>query len=319
MGGGPEGRRDQPEAGHDLRLVLITGLSGAGKTEASRALEDVGFYVVDNLPPALIPTFAELCAQSARVDRAALVVDVRGQEFFDDLAGGLAALDRRGVRYQILFLEADDATLIRRYQASRRRHPLTPPGGRLADGIGAERRRLAPLRARADWILDTSALRPAELRGRVQTLFSQDRLPQLAVTLLSFGFRHGIPPDADLVLDVRFLPNPYYDPELRPLSGRDPRVAGRVLQAPATRRFLELLLPLLEFLLPQYAQEGRRQLVVALGCTGGRHRSVAVAEALAARLARLGYTVDTLHRDCDLAVEEEGGEPSSGEGAPGGP
>ncbi len=291
----------------ELRLVLVTGLSGAGKTEASRALEDAGFYVVDNLPPALIPTFAELCAGSAHVDRAALVVDIRGREFFDSVAAALAGLDAAAVRYEVLFLDADDAALVQRYKESRRRHPLVPVG-RISDGIAEERMRIAPLRARAQRVLDTTGLRPAELRARVRALYGDEGAPRLAVTLVSFGFKHGVPADADLVFDVRFLPNPHYDPELRPHSGRERAVAEFVLRSPVTRRFLELAQPLLDFLLPHYAAEGKAQLVIAVGCTGGRHRSVVVVETLAERLRRPGFPVDVVHRDCDAteAVAEVG-------------
>jgi UPF0042 nucleotide-binding protein len=304
-----------------LQLVLVTGLSGAGKTEASRALEDAGFYVVDNLPPALIPTFAELCAGSAHVHRAALVVDIRGGEFFDSVAAALAGLDAAGVSYEILFLDADDAVLVRRFKESRRRHPLAPLG-RLADGIAEERRRIAPLRARAQRVLDTTGLRPAELRARVRALYAQEGTPRLAVTLVSFGFKHGIPADADLVFDVRFLPNPHYDPALRPLSGRDQAVADFVLRSPVTRRFLDLVQPLLDFLLPHYAAEGKAQLVVAVGCTGGRHRSVAVVDALAERLRTPGFSVEVCHRDCDLALDAapedaaDASDPGAGPGMP---
>lgn len=299
----------------DLRLVLVTGLSGAGKTEASRALEDAGFYVVDNLPPALIPTFAELCAGSAHVDRAALVVDIRGREFFDDLSAALSALDARGVPYEVLFLEADDDTLVRRYKESRRRHPLAPVGP-ITDGIAEERRRVAPLRARAHRVLDTSGLRPAELRARLRAAYAAEGAPRLAIQVVSFGFRRGLPPDADLVLDVRFLPNPFYEPELRTRDGRDRTVADYVLRAPVTRRFLELLLPLLDFLVPHAAAEGKAQLVLAVGCTGGRHRSVVIAEALAEHLRRPGYTVEVLHRDCEAGAshvdEAEAASPAAG-------
>lgn len=298
----------------DLRLVLVTGLSGAGKTEASRALEDLGYYVVDNLPPALIPTFAELCSGSAHVDKAALVVDVRGRAFFGDLNAALQALEARAIPYEILFLEADDATLVRRYKESRRQHPLAP-GGRIADGLAEERRRLQPLRRRASRLLDTSNLRPSELRRQLR-LWYAPQSQDLAVTLVSFGFKHGLPVDADMVLDVRFLPNPHYDPQLRPRSGRDPAVAEYVLRAPVTRRFLELLLPLLDFLLPRYVGEGKSQLVLAVGCTGGRHRSVVIVERLAQHLRRPGYRITTVHRDCDLPSPDEA---ESGPAPPGSP
>lgn len=295
-GGRCEGRR---AVLHDLRLVVITGLSGAGKSAASRALEDVGFYVVDNLPPALIPTFAELCRKSAEIDRAALVVDVRGREFFASAAQALAALESQGVLYQILFLEADDETLLQRYKESRRQHPMAPHG-RVADGIAEERRQLAPLRGRAHRVIDTGRLRTGELRTSLQEwLHAGGGGSRLRVTLVSFGFKHGLPPDADLVLDVRFLPNPHYVPDLRPHSGRDRDVADYVLGWPVTRRYLELTFAWLDFLLPHYQGEGRAELVVAVGCTGGRHRSVVVAAAIAEHLRAPGRIVDLMHRDCD--------------------
>jgi UPF0042 nucleotide-binding protein len=293
---------------HDLRLVIITGLSGAGKTAASRALEDMGFYVVDNLPPALIPTFAELCRASAQIDRAALVVDVRGREFFASTSQALAQLEAQGVPYQVLFLEADDQTLLQRYKETRRQHPMAAHG-RLADGIAEERRLLAPLRGRAHRVIDTSRLRQAELRERLREALALDTSPRLRVTLLSFGFKHGLPPDADWVLDVRFLPNPHYVPELRAKSGRDEAVADYVLRWPVTRRLLELVCPLLDFVLPQLQGEGRAEVVIAVGCTGGRHRSVVIAEALAEHLRAGGRTVQVVHRDCDL---EPDGEPPAG-------
>ncbi len=283
----------------DLRLVVITGLSGAGKTEASRALEDAGFYVADNLPPALIPTFAELCRRGTAIDRAALVVDIRGREFFSSLTSALATLEADGVPYQILFLEADDATLIHRYKESRRQHPLAPHG-RVADGIAEERRRLQPLRGRAHRVLDTGTLRQAELRTRVRELFAAEATSRLRISVVSFGFRNGLPQDADLVLDVRFLPNPHYVESLRPHSGRERAVAEYVLRWPVTRKLLELTYGLLDFLLPHYQTEGRAELIVGIGCTGGRHRSVVVAESIGEHLRGLGRTVEVVHRDCDL-------------------
>jgi len=282
----------------DLRLVIISGLSGAGKTEASRALEDAGYYVVDNLPPSLIPTFAELCRQSAGIDRAALVVDIRGREFFADANAALSQLGAEGVPFEILFLEADEETLIQRYKESRRHHPMAPQG-RVADGIAEERRRLEPLRGRANRILDTGGLRQAGLRARLRELFADSTPVGLRVTVVSFGFKHGLPPDADLVLDVRFLPNPHYVAELRDHSGREAAVSDYVLRWPVTRRFLDVTFALLDFLVPNYQSEGRAELIVAIGCTGGRHRSVVIAAALAEHMRGPGRSVDVVHRDCD--------------------
>ncbi len=288
---------------HDLRLVVITGLSGAGKTAASRALEDVGFYVVDNLPPALIPTFAQLCRGSADIDRAALVIDIRGREFFASAAQALADLEAAGVPFRMLFLEAEDDVLIQRYKESRRQHPMAPHG-RIAEGIARERAQLAPLRGRANRVIDTGGLRPGELRTRLQEWLHAEAAARLRVTVLSFGFKHGLPPDADLVLDVRFLPNPQYVPDLRPHSGRDREVAEYVLRWPLTVRYLELTQGWLDFLLPHYEGEGRAELVIAVGCTGGRHRSVVVASSIAEHLRAPGRMVDLVHRDCDRAAAE---------------
>lgn len=283
----------------DLRLVVITGLSGAGKSEASRVLEDAGYYVVDNLPPALIPTFAELCRKSAGIDRAALVVDIRGREFFADATTALATIAADGVSFEILFLEADDQTLIRRYKESRRGHPMAPEG-RVADGIAEERGRLGPLRDRAHRIIDTGGLSRADLRARLRALYAEAAPARLRISVVSFGFKHGLPTDADLVLDARFLPNPFYVPELRGKSGLEREVAEYVLGWPATRRFLELASALLEFLVPNYLAEGRAELIIAIGCTGGRHRSVVIAQWLADHLRGPGRAVAAVHRDCDL-------------------
>ena len=286
----------------NLRLVIITGLSGAGKTATSRALEDMGYYVVDNLPSALIPTFADLCRASAEIDRAALVVDVRGREFFASASQALAQLEAQGVPYQILFLEADDATLIQRYKESRRHHPMTPHG-RVADGIAEERRQLGPLRGRAHRVIDTSHMRQGELREQLREVLAGEAGSRMRITVLSFGFKHGLPPDADLVFDVRFLPNPHYVPDLRPRSGRETAVSDYVLGWPVTRRFLDRLYALVDFLLPNYENEGRAELVLGVGCTGGRHRSVVIAAALAEHLRGPGRMVEVLHRDCDLPPE----------------
>ncbi|MEW6546945.1 MAG: RNase adapter RapZ [Bacillota bacterium] len=276
------------------QLVIITGLSGAGKSLAVRTLEDLGFFCVDNLPPELIPKFAELC-QQGRLQRVALVVDIRGGEFFGEVFSALEHLEAVGLPYRIIFLEASDEVLVRRYKETRRRHPLAPHGG-ILEGIQEERRRLQELRGRAHIVLDTSDLSPQKLREEVMQLFA-GRRRGLIVVVRTFGYKHGIPLDADLVLDVRFLPNPNYVDSLRDLDGTDPRVRDYVLRWPVSRRFLRLLGGLFRFLLPQYVAEGKTQLTVAVGCTGGRHRSVVVAEYLADFFRRLGHTVLTEHRD----------------------
>ncbi len=283
-------------------MVIVTGLSGAGKTEASRVLEDLGFYVVDNLPATLIPTFADLCRTSGHVSRAALVLDIRERGFFATAQSALSELEARGIPFRVLFLEASDEVLVRRYKQSRREHPLAR-SRRVIDGITEERQLLGPLRGIATRILDTSLLRPAELREELRRTFTQDDGARMRVHIVSFGFKHGLPSDADLVLDVRFLPNPYYVPDLGRHSGRDREVAEYILGWPVTMRFFELLFPFVDYLVPQYEKEGKAQLVIALGCTGGRHRSVVVGERLAEHLGAEGRAVTIVHRDCDRADE----------------
>ncbi|HHY95546.1 MAG TPA: RNase adapter RapZ [Firmicutes bacterium] len=276
-------------------LVIITGLSGAGKSLAVRSLEDLGFFCVDNLPPALVPKFAELL-QDGKLDRVALVIDIRGGEFFAQVLPALQHLETVSIPYQILFLEASDEVLVRRYKETRRRHPLAPQGG-ILEGIEEERRRLSELRGKAHVILDTSDLTPQKLREEVMQLFGGRRGRGLIVVLTTFGYKHGIPLDADLVFDVRFLPNPNYVESLRAYDGTDERVAEYVLKWPVTRKFLKRLEGLVRFLLPLYLAEGKTQLTIAVGCTGGRHRSVVVAEYLAGVVRQLGHTVLVEHRD----------------------
>ncbi|MDI3257852.1 MAG: RNase adapter RapZ [Kyrpidia sp.] len=272
---------ERVETGRDLQLVIITGLSGAGKTVAVQSLEDMGYFCVDNLPPALIPKFAELMRQSeGKVSRLALVCDIRGGAWFSHLLMALKDLQEQyGVKYQILFLEARDEILVRRYKATRRRHPLAQ-GNRILEGIAKERKLLEEIRDRADWIVDTSTLKPAELKEKIAAHFSGSDLSRLTLHLVSFGFKYGVPIDADMVFDVRFLPNPYYLDTLRPLTGMDLDVYEYVMKWPAAKMFADKLVDMLDFLLPQYGKEGRSQLVVAVGCTGGQHRSVAVVEML---------------------------------------
>jgi len=283
-------------------FVIITGLSGAGKTSALHFLEDLGFFCVDNLPSVLLPDFARLLPRERETPGVAVVVDVRGGELFDRAVEAFQKLEDMGVSYRIVYLDALDEVLIRRFKETRRRHPLAPEG-RVAEGLAEERRRLEPWRDRAHIVLDTTHLRPADLRRRLADLFSRPLEP-LFLYLVSFGYKFGLPLDADLVVDVRFLPNPHYVPELRPLPGTDRRVVRYVLQMEAARDFLRRMKSFLRFLLPHYLAEGKSQFTIALGCTGGRHRSVVLAEALGRFLRRLGYRVTVEHRDLERACEE---------------
>ncbi|MDI6907073.1 MAG: RNase adapter RapZ [Thermoanaerobacterales bacterium] len=280
------------------RLVIITGLSGAGKTLAVRSLEDLGFFCVDNLPPQLIPKFAELCAQTAgKINRVALVIDVRGGEFFRDLVEVLKDLKQQGVPYTILFLEASNEALVRRFKESRRPHPLSP-SGEIVEGITAERAQLRELRGLAHKIIDTSNMTVNQLKLEIANLYGDTAdQERLAITVVSFGYKHGIPLDADLVIDVRFLPNPHYIAELRPLTGHDPRVRDYVFGFDITREFLERMVDMLEFLIPHYVREGKATLTVAVGCTGGMHRSVSLVNRLGELLRAHGHRVAVRHRD----------------------
>lgn len=281
-----------------FRLVIITGMSGAGKTQVIRAMEDLGYFCVDNLPPMLIPKFAELCIQSAgRVNKIALVVDIRGGEFFDALVQVLEDMEKLGFMYEILYLEASDETLIRRYKETRRRHPMAPLG-RVSEGISRERERLEHIRGRATHIIDTSDLAAAELKDRIVTLFAGERESErMTITVVSFGFKHGIPLDADMVFDVRFLPNPFYVESLRRKSGRAAEVSEYIGKWPITQQFMDKLGGLIDFLVPNYVKEGKGQLIIAIGCTGGMHRSVFVAEKIYENLRAKGYKVNVEHRD----------------------
>ena len=279
-------------------FTIITGLSGAGRSEAAKALEDLGHFVIDNLPPALIGKMAELSQRpGSSVQHIALVVDVRGGQFFSELTEALKELASSGVDYRILFLTADDDVLVRRFEATRRRHPLAD---RVVDGIARERALLESMRAQADLVIDTSDLTVHDLRDRIVGTFSrQPREARLQATVVSFGYKYGIPMDADLVLDVRFLPNPHWVEELRPLPGTDARVHEYVMTRQATRDFLDRLDEMLEVLIPGYLTEGKRYLTVAIGCTGGRHRSVVVGDEVAEMLRRRGLPVTIEHRDID--------------------
>ena len=282
---------------------MITGMSGAGKTLALRHFEDMGYFCVDNLPPALVPTFAELCSQSSgAIKHVAVVMDVRGGEFFDSFSEAIGYLKENRYNYQILFLDASEEVLVRRYKENRRQHPLSEEGNVL-EGIRIERQRLDELRQQADLVLDTSSLSAQEHRAQLKAYFqSPGWRNSFSIRLISFGFKYGLPLDADLVFDVRFLPNPYYLPELRSLPGTSEAVSSYVFKWSVTREFLKRLTRLLEWLIPHYIKEGKTSLVVAIGCTGGRHRSVALAVRLREAL-QAKYEVFLEHRDVGLETE----------------
>ncbi|PAE25684.1 MULTISPECIES: RNase adapter RapZ [Bacillaceae] len=288
---------------NDTQMVIITGMSGAGKTVAIQSFEDLGFFCVDNLPPTLLPKFLELMKESGnKMNKVALVMDLRGREFFDHLFKALDELSETSwVTPQILYLDADDSTLVRRYKETRRFHPLAPSGLPL-EGIKLERELLEELKGRARLIYNTSQMKPRELREKILTEFSLNKKTIFTVNVMSFGFKHGIPIDADLVFDVRFLPNPHYIEHMRPKTGLDAEVSGYVLKWTETSKFLEKVTELLSFMLPHYKREGKAQLVVAIGCTGGQHRSVALTEYIADYFSK-DYNTAITHRDIDRRKE----------------
>ncbi|HVQ91934.1 MAG TPA: RNase adapter RapZ [Mycobacteriales bacterium] len=284
-----------PRAGLDV--VVVSGLSGAGRSTAAKCLEDLGYFVVDNLPPELIATMVDLGSRSAgAVARVAVVMDVRSRAFSADLREVIVDLDRRGYRPRVLFLEASDEVLVRRFEGVRREHPLQG-GRRLVDGIAAERALLDGLRGEADLVVDTSRLTVHDLRREIEHEFGGDAPPALRATVLSFGYKYGLPLDADLVVDVRFLPNPHWIPELREHTGQEPEVRDYVLSQSGAGEFLDTYTSLLRLVGAGYRREGKRYLTLAVGCTGGKHRSVAIAEELAKRLAGDGVQTSVVHRD----------------------
>ncbi|EOU6847317.1 RNase adapter RapZ [Listeria monocytogenes] len=283
-------------ASKQLKLVIITGMSGAGKTVAMQSLEDLGYFCVDNLPPSLLPKFWELMKESDKMDKIALVMDLRGREFFDSIEPALDELDNTNfITTKILFLEADDKVLVSRYKETRRHHPLEPNGSVL-DGINAERELLSDLKGRSQLVINTSNMAPRELRERINNEFQTEDKDIFNVQLMSFGFKYGIPFDADLVFDVRFLPNPHYIDKMRPLTGLDEDVYEYVMKWPETQTFLDKLVDLLMFTLPFYKREGKTQLVIAIGCTGGQHRSVALTE-FVGKAIQQKYETTISHRD----------------------
>jgi UPF0042 nucleotide-binding protein len=282
------------------QVVILTGLSGSGKSTALRALEDAGFYCVDNLPVVLLEKLIDLSGHTAgEVSRIAAVIDAREGRFLAEAHGIIRDLKEKGADVEVVFFDAGDEVLVRRYSETRRRHPLAGEGGTVPDGIASERRALSALRDAADEVVDTTGWNVHELKRFVQRRFVAGEKGQLAVTVVSFGFRGGIPSHADLVFDVRFLPNPFFVPELKPFPGTDLRVAAFVLGKPEAKEFLDRIADLLNFLLPRYREEGKSYLTIGVGCTGGKHRSVAMSAALAERLEKAGQPVRLWHRDVE--------------------
>lgn len=287
-----------------MEFLIVSGLSGAGKSTVMSILEDSGFFCVDNLPPVLIPKFAELClAGTGAYERVAMVCDIRGGENFDGLFEAMETLRSMKFQYKVLFVEADAAAIIKRYKETRRSHPLLAEAGSLPGAVELEHTVMEPVRRRADYIITTTSLPVQKLRGQVLDMFAPHRNNQneMSISVTSFGFKYGVPLEADLVFDVRFLPNPFYVAELRPQTGLDKRVADYVFANPAAAELMEHLRSLMDFLLPHFVEEGKSALVIAVGCTGGRHRSVAVTHALCEYIQGLGYAAGETHRDMTRA------------------
>jgi UPF0042 nucleotide-binding protein len=283
-----------------MRFVIITGMSGAGKSQTIKFLEDIGFFCVDNLPPALIPKFAEVCfAPGSEIDKVALGIDIRGGRLFSDLFAGLAAIKDNGYGYEILFLDASDDVLIKRYKETRRKHPLALEE-RINTGIEKERDILNEVKEKSNYIIDTSNLLTRQLKEEINHIFLEDKkFESLMITVLSFGFKYGIPNDSDLVFDVRFIPNPFYITDMKELTGNDLEVKQYVMKWKESKDFLVKLQDMVEFLIPNYIKEGKNQLVISIGCTGGKHRSVTLANELYFNLKNLGHRVIIEHRDID--------------------
>ncbi|MGL6108122.1 RNase adapter RapZ [Romboutsia sp.] len=284
-----------------MKFVIVTGLSGSGKSETMRALEDMGFYCVDNLPPALITKFAELCYQpNSSIDKVALGIDIRGRKFFEVLHESLNYLQKENYKYEILYLDCSDDVLLKRYKMTRRNHPLSR-NIQIPEGIKMEREIMEPLKDRADCIIDTTNMKPKDLQEEIEKIYSEgEENSKLTISIVSFGFKHGIPADCDLVFDVRFLPNPYYAEELRPKTGDDEDVRTYVMNSKISEEFYGKLSDMIQFLIPQYIEEGKQHLVIGIGCTGGRHRSVTISNLIYDELTNKGYRVVKKHRDSML-------------------
>ena len=283
-----------------MRFVIVTGMSGAGKTSVLKFLEDINFFCVDNLPPALLPKFSELCyAQEGEIERVAMAIDIRGGRLFNDLFEVLSDLQEKGYEYEILFLDASDEVLIKRYKETRRSHPLSRNGS-IQEGILKEREMLRDVKTKATYIIDTSQALTRQLKEQINGIFVENKKHEnLVITIQSFGFKYGIPTDSDLVFDVRFLPNPFYIQELKELTGNDEPVSGYVMQFEESQTFLQKLVDMVEFLIPLYIKEGKNNLVISIGCTGGKHRSVTLANALYAALGQDRHTLLLQHHDIE--------------------
>ncbi|MCC0647747.1 RNase adapter RapZ [Clostridioides sp. ZZV15-6598] len=284
-----------------MKFVIVTGLSGSGKSETMRALEDMGFYCVDNLPPALITKFAELCYQpNSSIDKVALGIDIRGRKFFEALHESLNYLEKENYEYEMVYLDCDDDVLLKRYKMTRRNHPLAKDM-QIPEGIKMERKIMEPLKEFSTCIIDTTNMKPKDLKEEIKKIYSSgEENPNLTISVVSFGFKHGILADADLVFDVRFLPNPYYVEELRSKTGDDKEVRDYVMNSKISEEFYVKLLDMIHFLVPQYIEEGKQHLVIGVGCTGGRHRSVTITNLIAEDLSNKGYRVVKKHRDSML-------------------
>ncbi len=294
----PDGHVPAPKSGTDL--VIITGMSGSGKASVLKAFEDLGYYAVDNLPADLIPRFGELVKASGEIEKAALVVDIREGEGLGRLPQYIQQL-RKQVHTTVVYLEASDEVLLRRFSETRRPHPLGR-GETVKGALSSERKRLDPIRNIADVVIDTSKFNVHELRAHIQERFQREAADRgILVSCVSFGYKHGVPVDADLIFDVRFLPNPHFVPEFRPLSGRHPKVAKYIRSFPQTQEFISRISDLLVYLLPHYVREGKSYLTIGFGCTGGQHRSVMIAEEVAKRLKKAGYNLKVVHRDTPAA------------------
>lgn len=293
----------------NFQLLIVTGMSGAGKSRALQSLEDMGYFCIDNLPPILIPKFSELCCSGEKISHVAMVVDIRGGEFFESLNEALQVLAEKNINYEIIFMEASDKSLISRYKETRRSHPLAP-NGRITEGVKKERELLQNIRNKSDYIIDTSTMKTNELKELLKKRFGDKNSGnRINVNLVSFGFKYGLPLDADMVWDVRFLPNPYYLPEMRHKTGRVPEVAEYINKQEITQAFKTKYFDVVNFLLPQYEKEGKSQFVIAIGCTGGMHRSVCMTEELGKYLREVGYHVIVEHRDMLKNNVEEDYEP----------
>ncbi|MCI8628976.1 MAG: RNase adapter RapZ [Firmicutes bacterium] len=289
-----------------MRFVIVTGMSGAGKSTVLKFLEDINFFCVDNLPPALIPKFAELCyEQGGEIDKVAMGIDIRGGKLFSDLFSVLSTLQGLGYDYEILFLDASEKTLIKRYKESRRSHPLSKKGS-IAEGIAKERQMLEEVKNKATYIIETSHILTRELKEQINKIFLENqKFESLIITVCSFGFKYGIPVDSDLVFDVRFLPNPFYIQELKELTGNDAPVSDYVMSFEESNTFLYKLTDMIEFLIPQYIKEGKNQLIISIGCTGGKHRSVTLANALYEKLHEKNHNILLKHNDIEKDVRHK--------------